>query len=471
MYHILYLVIIGLFNVNSQILYQCNFDSATIAENCLTGGLLLQSSTGSFTGQSPDSPFSDVTSLLKPTANGQRCAIPFQIGAYQWDMYFCYSGVCLTAPNVNGTCTLGKFGSIKLATTAIKSFQIRTPSDSGINGMNKQCLIYYYYMSNATQKSITVHKVEVDGEDVVIDRVTSSPYNGWIKQEVTYNAKAPGYKVYFDAAKAVYDTIGTSIAFDEISITQGACNEPLTTSNTMEITSTLTSTLKTSPTTMTILTKTFISSIIYTTDTTDTLSSTKSYDTKTSTVRVSTESPSLKTTTFLTTNSDTSYQKSSSSTTIRTPSTTTTTTTTATTEQTSISTSPTRSTTITTTSRTVPTKTTVTTITQRSSQTSISVTTSRQTSITSALTSVSENSTTIEENLEPTPTNKTLVIVVATVIPVVLIAIVGGIVWMKISSSASSDILGTFSQPFTTLDENEMFSSQIELDSVDETAF
>ena len=50
-------------------------------------------------------------------------------------------------------------------------------------------------MSNATQKSITVRKVETNGEDETIDHVTSSPYNGWIKQEVTYNAKASGYNV------------------------------------------------------------------------------------------------------------------------------------------------------------------------------------------------------------------------------------------------------------------------------------
>jgi hypothetical protein len=89
---------------------------------------------------------------------------------------------------------LGKFGVIRLTSSTIRSYQLKTLS-SGIDGINKQCLIYYYYMSIDGKKSITTRKLELDNKNETIDFVISSPFNGWIRRQVTYVATTRGYKV------------------------------------------------------------------------------------------------------------------------------------------------------------------------------------------------------------------------------------------------------------------------------------
>jgi hypothetical protein len=83
---------------------------------------------------------------------------------------------------------------LQLTDNKIKSFQLKTESD-GINGVNQQCLIYYYYMGNMDEKILTVRKDETNGESEIIDSVTSSPFNGWIQREISFNVQKPGYKV------------------------------------------------------------------------------------------------------------------------------------------------------------------------------------------------------------------------------------------------------------------------------------
>ncbi|CAF4547976.1 unnamed protein product [Rotaria magnacalcarata] len=57
---------------------------------------------------------------------------------------------------------------------------------NGINGINDQCLTYYYYLLNitGTEQNIQVYKEEAGSSKEIIDTVTSSPWNGWIKQQV-----------------------------------------------------------------------------------------------------------------------------------------------------------------------------------------------------------------------------------------------------------------------------------------------
>lgn len=83
---------------------------------------------------------------------------------------------------------------MQLTDNKIKFFQLKTESD-GINGVNQQCLIYYYYMGNMDEKILTVRKDETNGESEIIDSVTSSPFNGWIQREISFNVQKPGYKV------------------------------------------------------------------------------------------------------------------------------------------------------------------------------------------------------------------------------------------------------------------------------------
>ena len=73
-------------------------------------------------------PLSDVTSIskinvhylflcqiplipAKPTNDGQLCAVPYKVGNFTWDMYFCNQGYCPTTMSPNSTCKLGKINT------------------------------------------------------------------------------------------------------------------------------------------------------------------------------------------------------------------------------------------------------------------------------------------------------------------------------------------------------------------------
>jgi hypothetical protein len=83
---------------------------------------------------------------------------------------------------------------VVLSDFTLKSFTLKT-NLSGINGINEQCLIYYYYLSNVTRNSITILKEETNGGNETIDYVTSSPFNGWIERKVSFFAVESNYKV------------------------------------------------------------------------------------------------------------------------------------------------------------------------------------------------------------------------------------------------------------------------------------
>jgi hypothetical protein len=91
---------------------------------------------------------------------------------------------------------LGKFGHYNIGAPRNVSFYLNT--DSGpINGVNQQCLTYYYYLPNipGTQQNIKVRKQETGGGSETIDTVTNNSYNGWIKRQVNFHTTAPGYQV------------------------------------------------------------------------------------------------------------------------------------------------------------------------------------------------------------------------------------------------------------------------------------
>lgn len=64
-----------------------------------------------------------------------------------------------------------------------------------MDGIDEQCLIYYYYFSSATRNEITIVKEEIDGTNETIDTVNSIPYNGWNERRVTFFARQSKYKV------------------------------------------------------------------------------------------------------------------------------------------------------------------------------------------------------------------------------------------------------------------------------------
>ncbi|CAF3643907.1 unnamed protein product [Rotaria sordida] len=213
---------------SNQVLYECDFDNASLIDNCFTPGTIVVTNIGNSNVIAPNGPLSDVTSSLEPTDNGEVCKLPYQIDSYDWDMYFCNEGYCPTESSSNSTC---KFGFVQLLTNDKKSFQLKTES-VGINGIGQQCLIYYYYMDATNDKIITINKEETNGTMEIIDSVTRSPFNGWIQRKISFNTEAFGYKIYFEVQR----TSGVRepyVGFDEISIHQGSCDNTLVTNDLM----------------------------------------------------------------------------------------------------------------------------------------------------------------------------------------------------------------------------------------------
>ncbi|CAF4703241.1 unnamed protein product, partial [Rotaria socialis] len=216
--------------IHAKTVYDCNFDDATSADNCFTSTINVAANIGNPTAVVPTGPLSDVTSSLKPTDSGEACKLPYKVGSFSWDMYFCNRGYCPTENNSNSTCKPGKFSSLLLNNNIERSFQLKTES-GGIDSVDQQCLIYYYYMSSmAGTKIITVTTEETSGTKKTIDSVTNSPFNGWIQRKILFKAETRGYKLYFEAQRTSGFQIPT-VGFDEISIHEGSCDDQHITSD------------------------------------------------------------------------------------------------------------------------------------------------------------------------------------------------------------------------------------------------
>jgi hypothetical protein len=45
------------------------------------------------------------------------------------------------------------------------------------------------------EKNITILKAERGSQEEMIDSVSDSPFNGWIRRNVSFTARTPNYKV------------------------------------------------------------------------------------------------------------------------------------------------------------------------------------------------------------------------------------------------------------------------------------
>ncbi|CAF1313240.1 unnamed protein product [Adineta steineri] len=412
----------------AQILYQCNFDSATITTSCLKSeglfGLGISEEIGSADTQSPTAPLSDVTSSLKPTSNGQSCNLPYKLNSFTWDMYFCNEGYCQTSADSNSKCSSGKFGYIGFIGARKVSFSLNTVS-GGTDGTGEQCLIYYYYLPSITgiDLSITVRKEEEGDISETIDSVTNSPYNGWIKRQVSFHTSNGGYKIYFDFEKTFGpSSSSTIIAIDEISVLQGNCLSEPVTQSTSEISIGTTTSITEADSTTTGITS--ISTEPITTATTTITTTTTSTTTTTTTSSTTTTTSTSTITSTATTTAITTITTSASSTTSTTTAViTTTTTTTSTSIQTATSTTSTSSTAKTT---AVTISTTTTSLSTHLIITTTTTVMTNQPSSTTMITNFTSNST-----VSTTPPSKVYIIILATVIPVVTVTIVILILWFK----------------------------------------
>ena len=155
--------------------------------------------------------FSTSFRIVKSTEDGENCTLPYKANTFTWDMYFCNKNYCPTKNNPSSRCRdgefritnkhrlnqkelIGKFGNVLLTNNIKRTYQLKTVA-GGIDGVNEQCLFYYYYMSNMTEKVIEVRKEEADGTSEIIDSVTTIPYNGWVLRTIQFNARATNYNV------------------------------------------------------------------------------------------------------------------------------------------------------------------------------------------------------------------------------------------------------------------------------------
>ncbi|CAF3584769.1 unnamed protein product, partial [Adineta steineri] len=395
----------------AQILYQCNFDNDTIITSCLKpeqlAGVLISEQLGSAGIQPPFSPLSDVTSSLKPTSNGQSCSLPYKINSFTWDMYFCNEGYCQTSTDSTSKCSSGKFGYFNFQAPRRVSFTLNTDS-GGTSGTDDQCLIYYYYLSNVTgtEQSITARKQELGDISETIDVVASSPYNGWIKRSVSFHTSKGGYKIYFDFERiSGPNSVTTIIAIDEISVLQGNCSSKPVTESTPEIS-------VGTATSITTITESDLTTIGITSISTEPITTTATTSTTTTTFTITTTTTSTSTTGTSTTTAITTITTS-----------TTTTTTTSTSIQTTTSTISTSSTAMTT---AVTISTTTTSLSTHLIITTTTTVMTNQPSPTTIIASSTSNST-----VSSTPSVKVYIIVLATLIPIAIVAIVILILWIK----------------------------------------
>ncbi|CAF1201926.1 unnamed protein product [Adineta steineri] len=93
------------------LIFTCDFsDNLCFQDNQLTitNGAQFNSSDLS---QPPRAPLSDATSIIEPTANNQKCKLPYQLSidnttnTSNWDMWFCYSNQCPTNDEDVSNCT------------------------------------------------------------------------------------------------------------------------------------------------------------------------------------------------------------------------------------------------------------------------------------------------------------------------------------------------------------------------------
>ncbi|CAF1060390.1 unnamed protein product [Adineta ricciae] len=504
--------------IQTRILYECNFDNAIITNSCFVGQntyIIPSKGIGKASRDAPVAPLSDVTSSLKLTSNGQKCKLPYKVTSFSWSMYFCNEGFCPTQSNQKTACSPGQFGYYEFWANAHKVSFILNTLSSGVSGVNRQCLIYYYYLTNLPNMvdKITVRKIEtVDGSSV-IDTVTNSSQNGWIERRVSFNAARTGYKIYFDLERVSGPILSQSyIAIDEISIHQDDCSRVTTTlSTTIKTTSTSTTTATTSTSTTTATTSTSTTTATTSTSTTTatTRSSSKTTTTSTSTIATltlvttspttiaTTQVPTTITTTqipttlpivqtaistifttmteFIATTSSTILESVITNTEITiTPSTPTeistilsTVTTNRVTRSSTVVTTPIASTDYSTTA-----KTSIPVSTLSMSQFSYIPTTESITSTRPATSSTVQLITTISQDndKDSSDKDKTLILALSIAIPsLLIIGVVSISIWIKASMSAGTGLLGSATHPFTDIAKHKELSTLVEMDELSES--
>ncbi|CAF0782249.1 unnamed protein product [Adineta steineri] len=199
-------------NLNS--LNVCDFSNisciASGAENVdITDGRKFAEDIDGDITQPPKGPVSSAESVLEPAVNNEPCHIPYNMSIFltnasaNWNMYFCYKDLCLSANNDKVNCSSGTYGLVHFAPNETnKTITMSVKQNARyLAQVNVQSLHYYYYISNSNDtldwnKTIEVY---INNETRPIDTVTTANMrtNGWEKGTANITASTDIYNISF----------------------------------------------------------------------------------------------------------------------------------------------------------------------------------------------------------------------------------------------------------------------------------
>ncbi|UJR14260.1 hypothetical protein I4U23_001251 [Adineta vaga] len=254
--HCLQYIITVLFHLcifcrSQTINFQCDFDT-NLNGDCLftktTGGPTITADPGNFPSSTdPKQPISDVKATRSLTMpDNEPCQLPYLYTPGNWDMYFCrrFPNNTYTCPTQSGSgrCDAGKYGLIRIPTSGkVDHTYTATVLQSSSTA---QCFDFYYYVTDTSENAKIEMAWETDenlDEIVVVQAVPSQ--NKWQHSRTTFTLP-PSTSSYKISLRIMRDTGMTNFffAFDEIKISDGACDPDTTTTTTTTTTEETTTT-------------------------------------------------------------------------------------------------------------------------------------------------------------------------------------------------------------------------------------
>ncbi|CAF3657994.1 unnamed protein product [Rotaria sp. Silwood1] len=298
------LLFILIHSINSQQLYECDFD---YEQKCLLGLPSISFILLNETSDEPQQPVSDV-SAIKTSNDIGECFFPFQYNSF--DMFFCEKtdpNLPSTCPTLNANgprinCTEGEYGYEKFEIGQIgsRSYKLDLTSDLSYG---EHCIRFYYYLSNNYSNG-SINVIVEDSQSnqnqtVVIAYLRLE--NRWHEIRENFYIENENPTIYFlFTRESSLDLDPFYLAIDDITIIDVECEPIITTtiSTSQHIISTTPTTTTTRETSITITTSTILSS---TTTIISTNRSTSSPLTSSSTIKTTPTSSTPMTTTRSTT--------------------------------------------------------------------------------------------------------------------------------------------------------------------------
>ncbi|CAF1169821.1 unnamed protein product [Rotaria sordida] len=232
-------------SINSQQIYECDFDYGQI---CLLG---LQSASYILlneTSEQPRQPASDVTAIDTSNDMGE-CYFPFQLNSFE--MFFCEKSdpnLPSTCPTLNGTgprinCSEGEYGYelFEMGEIGYRSYKVDLTSQLS---SGQHCIRFYYYLSdqysNGTIQVIIQDTILNQNQTILIAYLRLQ--NRWHEIRENFYLDNPNPTIYFLFQREYSsDFLPYYMAIDDITIIDLEC-DPIPTTTIITTTQTLIST-------------------------------------------------------------------------------------------------------------------------------------------------------------------------------------------------------------------------------------